>query len=138
MGMEALLSAVIGVKITSILLSMLREVPIPVSPLHEQREVVLEYQTRFDEIRILKMRVRDDINGARSLFGGGWKGAPYSAKGKGDDSSIITHIEGNREIYPELRRLYVGSENKVTKTSLKNALTGLMDNELVAAASLQE
>ncbi len=60
--------------------------------------------------------------------------APHSARGKGDDSSIITHIEGHRDRYPECRRLYAGGENKVTKTSFRDALASLMGEGLVAAA----
>ena len=60
--------------------------------------------------------------------------APHSARGKGEDSSIITHIEGHRERYPECRRLYAGGENKVTKTSFRDALTSLMGEGLVMAA----
>lgn len=69
-GMEALSSAVVGVTIPNIPLRMLREVPVPVPPLDEQRETVLEYQAKLDEVRILKMRVRDAIDDARSLFDG--------------------------------------------------------------------
>ncbi len=60
--------------------------------------------------------------------------APHSARGKGEDSSIITQLENNREKYPECRRLYAGGENKATKTSVKNALTALIDEGLVTAA----
>ena len=60
--------------------------------------------------------------------------APHSARGKSDDSSIITHIESNRDRYPTCLRLYAGGENKATKTSLRNALVGLMDDGLVVAA----
>ena len=60
--------------------------------------------------------------------------APHSARGKGEDSSIITHIESNRDRYPTCLRLYAGKENKATKTSLRNALVNLMGEGLVVAA----
>lgn len=60
--------------------------------------------------------------------------APHSARGKGDDPSIISHIERHRERFAECRRLWAGGALGVTMTNFKSALTDLMDEGLVIAA----
>lgn len=63
------------------------------------------------------------------LFGA----TPHSTKGKGKDSSTITHMENNRDRYPEVRRLYANSKLKITKTNFRNELTSLIDAGLLEA-----
>ena len=63
------------------------------------------------------------------LFGA----TPHSTKGKGEDSSTITHMENNRDRYPEVVRLHANSQLKITKTNFREALTGLMNAGLLAA-----
>ena len=69
-GMEVLSAAVVGVTIPNIPLKTLREVPVPVPPIEEQREIVTSYQAKLDEIRILKMRAQRAIDEVRSFFDG--------------------------------------------------------------------
>ena len=47
------------------------------------------------------------------LFGA----TPHSTRGKGSDTSTITHMENNRDRYPEVRRLYANGALKITKTN---------------------
>lgn len=63
------------------------------------------------------------------LFGA----TPHSTKGKGEDSSTITHMENNRDRYPEVRRLHANSRLKITKTNFRNELNSLMDAGLLEA-----
>lgn len=69
-GMEVLSSAVVGVTIPNIPLRTLREVPVSVPPLDEQREIVATYQAKLDEVRVLKLRAQRAIDEVLSLFDG--------------------------------------------------------------------
>ena len=51
---------------------------------------------------------------------------PHSTKGKGEDTSAITAMENNKDIYPKVVRLISGSELKITNNSFKEALAGLI------------
>jgi hypothetical protein len=50
---------------------------------------------------------------------------PHSVVGKGESSSIITHLESN-EGYPHVVRLTANNELKMTKSSLKSAVSELL------------
>ena len=63
------------------------------------------------------------------LFGA----TPHSTRGKGEDSSLITHMERCRDRYPEVRRLTANGGLKITKTNFRNELRSLMEEGIVAA-----
>lgn len=63
------------------------------------------------------------------LFGA----TPHSTKGRGEDSSIIAHLEKNRERYPEVRRLHANKRLKITKTNFRETLQSLIDKGIVVA-----
>lgn len=62
------------------------------------------------------------------LFGAG----PHSARDMGKDSSILIHLEKNRDRFPETRRLTAGQRLKVTKTNFKDELAKLIEEGQVA------
>lgn len=47
---------------------------------------------------------------------------PHKAKGMGDESSVIVSLENNPNV-TKVRKLYSGNQLKITKQSLKDALT---------------
>lgn len=58
---------------------------------------------------------------------------PHSVAGKGDSSSIITHLETN-EGFPCVIRLTANNELKMTKSSLKSAVSQLLHDGYIVAA----
>ena len=56
---------------------------------------------------------------------------PHSGKGKGDYSSIITQLE-NTDGYPKVVRLQDAHGLKITRTSLKEAISREIDSEYLA------
>lgn len=64
------------------------------------------------------------------LFGA----SPHSGRGKGEDSSILAHLESHRERYPEVRRLVAGGRLKDTMSNFRRELSKLIDEGMVIAA----
>ncbi len=79
----------------------------------------IELHTNYDEIKNSSFdNVRYNPKYRLVLFGA----TPHSSKGKGDESSIIIQME-NTDGYPKVIRLTVGHKLKITKTSLKKAVS---------------
>lgn len=73
-------------------------------------------------------KLLDNLEYSAVLFGA----VPHSAKDKGNSSSIIVEIE-TRTGYPPVKRLISGSELKITKNNFRNALQGLLEQDIIRA-----
>lgn len=56
---------------------------------------------------------------------------PHSARGMAGDSSIITHIENHRDMFPEVKRVSANGSLKITKTNFRRALEELIDRGII-------
>ena len=91
--------------------------------------------------RIVRVQFNDTVNFDYSIFENNPKiGAvmfgpmPHKTEGCGDHSSVITRMEGHREIYPHVIRLMANGVLKITKTNFKAELKNLLDSGLLVAA----
>lgn len=92
-------------------------------------------QTRIEYVDIDKITNYDftkleySPNWCAVLFGA----TPHSTKGKGRDSSTLSHMEKHRDRYPEVRRLQANSRLKITKTNFRETLQSLIAEGFVVA-----
>jgi len=56
---------------------------------------------------------------------------PHSGHGKGDSGSIIAEIENHPEMYPRAERLLAGQELKITKSSFREKLQQMLQEDYI-------
>ena len=87
----------------------------------------IEYVDASEATNYNFTRLEYSPNWCAVLFGA----MPHSTKGKGEESSTISHMEKNRDRCPVVKRLYASNQLKITKSNFREALQSLITEGIV-------